>query len=131
MVTRRVHQTAQALFGLLACLLLGSSLDDAGEFAGGVHTSFLFELADTGWVLLAVAIVLTWWRPRVGAAFALTGCALWTPMIVYLGPRAAADLSWLAGVTALTGTGVVSLLAYAERRQPSRPPGPQPGSAPA
>jgi hypothetical protein len=116
MITRRRHQAAQALFGLLACLLLGSSLDDAGEFAGGVHTSFLFELVDTGWVLLAVASGLTWWRLRVGAAIALIACALWIPMVVYLGPRAATDPSWLAGVTALAATSIVSLLAYAGRR---------------
>jgi hypothetical protein len=86
-----VQRTGLAACCLLACLLLGSFLDQAGEFAGGRVTTWLFSAADTAWALFAAALVVALLRPRVGAWIALAGCALWTPLVVY-------ELARIAGV---------------------------------
>ena len=71
----------------LACAgVLWIHLDDFGasEFSGGRLTGKLFAIADLGFALFLVALLLTVFFPRVAATFALTATLLCLPFYLYI-----------------------------------------------
>jgi hypothetical protein len=76
----------QAL-AFLACVgVLWTRLDDFGasEFSGGRITGKLFTMADLASLSFIVAMLVTVFFPRIGAAIALTASLLCLPFYLYL-----------------------------------------------
>jgi hypothetical protein len=80
----------QKVWQAIACLacagVLWIHLDDFGasEFSGGRLTGKLLAMADLGFALFLVALLLTIFFPRVAAALALTATLLCLPFYLYV-----------------------------------------------
>ena len=56
----------------------------ASEFGGGRLTASLIRMADLGSLLFAMALLLTFFRPRFGATIALAATLLSLPLYLYI-----------------------------------------------
>jgi hypothetical protein len=90
---QRRQQVSQAACCLLCMFLISRWLDEPGELIGGWLTGPLFHMADAGWVLFALAFLLTFVYRRVAASIGLIACALCTPLSIYI--AAPGHLRWL------------------------------------
>jgi hypothetical protein len=78
----RVLQATSCLLSLIAARASSSGLEGT-EFSRGRVTAALLYLSDTGIVLLAAALLLTFAYSRIGAALGILGSVLCVPLYVY------------------------------------------------
>jgi hypothetical protein len=71
---------------LLCVILVGRLIDRLGnsEFSGGYVSGRLFWLADKGWVLLLLALLMTIVFRRAAAWLFLAASLLWWPLYLYV-----------------------------------------------
>lgn len=76
----------QAIACLTCTVVLWIYLDDFGasEFSGGWLTGPLFRMADLGGVLFLLALLLTFFLPRIAGTIALAAALLCLPFYLYI-----------------------------------------------
>jgi len=75
---------AGAFLACVAVLWIRFDAFGASEFSGGRITGKLFTMADLGSVLFLVALLLTFFFPRIAAAIALAATLLCLPFYLYI-----------------------------------------------
>jgi hypothetical protein len=108
---KRLPNHLQAVCCVLACFLLSPFLEEPGEFVGGGITRIVFQLADLAWAAFGVASVVSLLRARAGAAIAIAGCLLWSPLVLYVAARGVWGPTQVLSILALVATATLCLRA--------------------
>ncbi len=108
---KRLPNLLQAVCCVLACFLLSPFLEEPGEFVGGDTTAIVFQLADVAWVGFGVASVTSLIHARAGAAIALAGCLLWSPLVLYVASRGVWGPAQVMSMLTLMATAALCLRA--------------------
>jgi hypothetical protein len=70
----------------LACVVVALLITvpvEGTEFSGGWLTGPLLSMADTAALLFVLALIVTFWAPRIAAAVGLASCLLCLPLYLY------------------------------------------------
>jgi hypothetical protein len=70
----------------LACAVVALRITvpvEGTEFSGGWLTGRLLSMADTAALLFVLALIVTFWAPRIAAAVGLASCLLCLPLYLY------------------------------------------------
>jgi hypothetical protein len=89
MTTGAKQKLAQAI-GCVLCMAISWKLTwrlDGTEFSGGHVTGPLLNMADTGFFLLAISLILLSWLPRIAGATGLAASLLCLPLcLLFIAP---------------------------------------------